>query len=318
MRAIGKGLRWFLRSGLRWTILALLVVAFLWFVPQLQGEYFSRKVPAEERPALVNEYRRTWAQIIGGFGLLLGLYFTWRRAEISQEQQVTERFTRAIDQLGATDSAGEKQLETRLGGIYALERIARDSEKDRGPIVEILTAYVRHHAPRKGGEKTPTEQHARESEGEEAAQDVSPAPDVQAVLTVLVRLSKLELLTEPLDLSNTDLRRANLIGLRLEGAILTDADLREALLSHTHFERSFFGGALLDDAALVEADLPHTLFDETSLQDTLLYGADLSEAEMLTQDQIDKAHGAKRGEFATQLPADIYHPQHWPDTWPSP
>jgi Pentapeptide repeats (8 copies) len=318
MRATGKGLRWFLRSGLRWTILALLVVAFLWFVPQFQGEYFSRKVPAEERPALVNEYRRTWAQIIGGFGLLLGLYFTWRRVEISQEQQVTERFTRAIDQLGATDSAGERQLETRLGGIYALERIARDSEKDRGPIAEILTAYVRHHAPRKGGEKTPTEQPARKSEAEEAAQDISPAPDVQAVLTVLVRLSKLELLTEPIDLSNTDLRHANLSGLRLERAILTDADLRAAVLSHTHFESSYFGGALLDDAALVEADLSHTLFDETSLQDTLLYGADLSEAEMLTQDQIDKAHGAKRGEFATQLPADIYYPQHWPDTWPSP
>src|SRR5215212_8026957 len=117
MRANGKGIRWFLRRGLRWMILALFIVAFLWFVPQLQGEYFSRKVPAEERPALVNEYRRTWAQIIGGFGLLLGLYFTWRRVEISQDQQVTERFTRAIDQLGATDSTGGKQLETRLRDI---------------------------------------------------------------------------------------------------------------------------------------------------------------------------------------------------------
>jgi hypothetical protein len=71
MEEIGGGVRWFLRSGLRWAILALLIVAFLWFVPQLQGEYFSQKVPAKERPALVNEYRRTWAQIIGGFGLLL-------------------------------------------------------------------------------------------------------------------------------------------------------------------------------------------------------------------------------------------------------
>src|SRR5215207_2187087 len=134
MRAIREGMRWFLRSGLRWVILALLIVAFLWFVPQLQGEYFSQEVPVEERPALVNEYRRTWAQIIGGFGLLLGLYFTWRSLVVSQrtletnqDQQVTERFTRAIDQLGATDATGNKQQETRLGGIYALERIARDS-----------------------------------------------------------------------------------------------------------------------------------------------------------------------------------------------
>src|SRR5215213_11715797 len=109
---------------LRWAILALVIVAFLWFVPQLQGEYFSPKVPDQERPALVNEYRRTWAQIIGGFGLLLGLYFTYRRVEISertleatQDQQVTERFTRAIDQLGETDETGKPRLEVRLGGI---------------------------------------------------------------------------------------------------------------------------------------------------------------------------------------------------------
>jgi hypothetical protein len=122
--------RWFLRSGLRWAILALLIVAllcFLFFVPQLQGEYFSQGVPAEERPALVNEYRMTWAQIIGGFGLLLGLYFAWRRIEISQQeleatrdQQVTERFTRAIDQLGATDEKGKSRLEVRLERVMNL------------------------------------------------------------------------------------------------------------------------------------------------------------------------------------------------------
>jgi len=36
-------MRWVLRSGLRWAILALLIIAFLWFVPHLQGEYFSLK-----------------------------------------------------------------------------------------------------------------------------------------------------------------------------------------------------------------------------------------------------------------------------------
>src|SRR5215213_8211846 len=157
MRAIREGMRWFLRSRLWWAILALVVVAFLWFVPQLQGKHFSPKVPAEDRPALVNEYRSTWAQIIGGSGLLLGLYFTWRRIEISQQeleatrdQQVTERFTRAIDQLGATNDKGNKKLEIRLGGIYALERIAVDSfamknspGRDYSTVMEVLTAYVR-------------------------------------------------------------------------------------------------------------------------------------------------------------------------------
>lgn len=55
----------------------------------------------------------------------------------TEEKQVTERFSKAIELLGS------KELEVRLGAIYALERIAKDSEKDYWTIMEILTAYVR-------------------------------------------------------------------------------------------------------------------------------------------------------------------------------
>jgi hypothetical protein len=61
----------------------------------------------------------TTAQILGGTALLSGLYFTWRTLHVNREGQITERFTRAIDQLG------DQRLEIRLGGIYALERIAK-------------------------------------------------------------------------------------------------------------------------------------------------------------------------------------------------
>jgi hypothetical protein len=94
------------------------------------------------------------AQIAGGLALLFGLYFTWRRVEISQrtletqrDQQVTERFTRAIDQLGSTDYKGNKRMEIRLGGIYALERIAKDSpEREYSTTMKVLSAYVRENA----------------------------------------------------------------------------------------------------------------------------------------------------------------------------
>jgi hypothetical protein len=89
----------------------------------------------------------TLAQILAGTALLSGLYFTWRTLQVNREGQITERFTRAIDQLGATDDDGNKLFEIRLGGIYALERIARESKEDYWPIMEILTAYVRQNAP---------------------------------------------------------------------------------------------------------------------------------------------------------------------------
>ena len=63
-----------------------------------------------------------------------------------EQGHITDRFTKAIEQLGKLD--GERpNIEVRLGAIYALERIAIDSPRDQWTIMEILTAYVRQNAP---------------------------------------------------------------------------------------------------------------------------------------------------------------------------
>ena len=49
------------------------------------------------------------------------------RQEIDRQGQITDRYTKAIDQLGS------EKLDVRIGGIYALERIARDSARDHRP-----------------------------------------------------------------------------------------------------------------------------------------------------------------------------------------
>ena len=81
-------------------------------------------------------------------------FLLWRRiavmeknVQVAHERQITERFTRAIEQLRQRHEYGKKILEIRLGGIYALERIAKDSKKDHWTIMEILTAYVRENSP---------------------------------------------------------------------------------------------------------------------------------------------------------------------------
>ena len=80
-----------------------------------------------------------YLKIVGGVAVLGAAYFGWKRLEVNQEGQITERFTRAIDQLGS------EKLEVRLGGIYALERIAKDSEKDTTTVLEVLCSYLREH-----------------------------------------------------------------------------------------------------------------------------------------------------------------------------
>ena len=57
--------------------------------------------------------------------------------KVDQDQQITERFTRAIVQLG------DELMALRLGGIYALERISKDSAKAHWQVMEVLMAYVR-------------------------------------------------------------------------------------------------------------------------------------------------------------------------------
>jgi hypothetical protein len=63
-----------------------------------------------------------------------------RTAELTEQGQVTERYTKAIEQLGSD------KLDIRIGGIYALERIARDSARDHPAVIEVLAAFVREHS----------------------------------------------------------------------------------------------------------------------------------------------------------------------------
>ena len=51
--------------------------------------------------------------------------------------QVTERLSRAVGQLAHEEEG------IQLGGIYALERIYRDSVEDRAAVTEVLAAAVR-------------------------------------------------------------------------------------------------------------------------------------------------------------------------------
>ena len=66
--------------------------------------------------------------------------FKWQR-DLMQSGQITDRFMRAIEQLGNSSS------QVRIGAIFALERIARESPPDRPHIVSTLAALVRERLP---------------------------------------------------------------------------------------------------------------------------------------------------------------------------
>jgi hypothetical protein len=237
---------------------------------RLQLEHDARKLENDARTALI--------QGLGGVAILIGLYFTAKTWRTTQEGQITDRFTKAINQLGET---GPEKLAIRLGAIYALERIARDSERDHWPIMEILTAYVRENASWKE-EEQPTQSNQ------------SPprlATDIQAILTVLGRrvrtFGKGE--DQRLNLRHIALKAANLGRAHLERALLMGAHLEGAGLRGTHLE-----GADLGNAHLKGAQLWRTHLERTDLHDAHLEGAAIGETHLEGAD-LQRAHleGAK-------------------------
>src|SRR4051812_43986332 len=92
-----------------------------------------------------------FTQAATGLAALGALLFTGVSLYVTQQQnaaqnaltaqgQYTDRYTKAVDQLG---QSGADRLQVRLGGIYALERLARDSPPDQPTIIEVLSAFVR-------------------------------------------------------------------------------------------------------------------------------------------------------------------------------
>jgi uncharacterized protein YjbI with pentapeptide repeats len=204
--------------------------------------------------------------------------------------QITERFTRAIDQLG------NSTLDIRLGGIYALERIARDSDADYPQIIEVLTAFIRVHAPRRLGPADP-------DAGEAVESRTKPRADVQAALTVLGRRdAEREVSTgvvTRLDLSTTSLWGADLRDADLRSADLTATDLEAATLMWANLERAQLSWARLDDAKLplarlAYANLTRATLKRSSLSSANLEQADLSEANLegafLAHAHLEGAH----------------------------
>jgi hypothetical protein len=279
-------------------LVAVLVVLLLWKVPQWQVAR-SRALTDDNRFDRENEARKTLAQIIGGVFVLAGLYSSVQTFDLARQGQITDRYTKAIEQLGAIQSQVSKdgeplpRLEIRLGGIYALERIAHDSERDRGPILEVLTAYARTN-----------------SHQESLLPKDGVRQDIQAILDVVVRPREGGYIFQPfkIDLREAKLGRANLDQATLRNAILEGADLRKARLVGADLRGAFLFRTDLREALLLRADLREALFLRVDLRGANLAwanlaGANLVEADLrgvsdLTPDQIKSAHVDKQ----TKLP----------------
>ncbi len=171
---------WLRRMVIRWigavvvaVAAVVVVIVLLGPITDLIARHDVGALPVLQRAAYLQAARETArTQLLTlGAGLFAAgaLVFTARNFGLSREGQLTDRYTKAIEQLGSD------KLDVRLGGIYALERVARDSSRDQPTVMEVLCAFIHEHSH----EQWPPDPGRKHKQ--------MTRPDVQAAVTVVGR-----------------------------------------------------------------------------------------------------------------------------------
>ncbi|MBM2615590.1 pentapeptide repeat-containing protein [Actinoplanes sp. LDG1-06] len=233
-------------------VLLILLVAALVGPPAILrwdlGQRAEMLSPAETAGA-TNQIRSAILQAVGTVVVLAGAYVAWRQLqhnmragqaqiELQRAGNLTDRYTRVVDQLASTDET------IRVGAIHALDRIAAEAVTERAGVVALLATYVRVRAHHGWTHSDDPELPLR-----------SRASDIQAALTTLTRWIQPEVVPPQwltADIAHTDLPNANLHGctlwhvrmrdINLAGADLADADVRGADLRGTVLDGVDFTG----------------------------------------------------------------------------
>lgn len=219
-----------------------------------------------------NGIRDSFLKLSAGAAAIVAGMLGWGRLQLSHQQgerdyqatrltrriqadveagRITERYTKAVEQLGSTDVA------VRLGALYALEALAHDSERHRVTIADVICAYARHHSVRRNPD-TGEPITAMETDGVEHPVNVDGrAVDYRAAIRIALRLP-IEWSLPTLDLTGVVVTDLNVNDLRPEsddrriGAVRFD---RAKFHGETWFgDATFVGTSDFGDASFLGSE----------------------------------------------------------------
>lgn len=181
-----------------------------------------------------------------------------RQSETAERAYVNERYRQAAEMLG------HGELPVRLGGLFALKRLARDHPAEfRQEVLELLVEFVR--SPPAGQQDQPMvwDMWLR-------LERPAVRQDVQAAAIAIVTMVNSTVDQEDTTLQQAlDFREAKLCSVDLTGLRLCGADLRNADLTFARLDRADLG-----DAQLQGANGRYARLTEANL-----FGADMSDAD---------------------------------------
>ena len=212
------------------------------------------------------------------------------QTDLAQQTLMNERYQKGSEMLG------NAILSVRLGGIYALERLAKEfPDRYHVEVMKLFCAFVRFpsHDPMVesklvGGERTTLirqdVQAALDGIGNRTEADVALEERARYKLD-LAGVVLLGANLESANFSGIDLRSANLAGSALRHINLSGANLREAVLSSPSVDEDggsmVFAPRLGRETDLAYANLSNAILVRADVRAVLLQNADLSDATML-------------------------------------
>jgi uncharacterized protein YjbI with pentapeptide repeats len=210
----------------------------------------------------------TLATIIGGVAVFWNIVVT-------REGQITERFAEATRQLGHTEVA------VCTGGIYALERLAKDSPRDHWVAMEVLTSFVQAKSPR----LSPTAQQSTTEGDKEPFPPLEEPPGkisecIQAAIAVLGRRdTTVEKRWQRLILRKTNLQQAYIVNANFDRVDLFESNLQKAYIRFTKMRQAYLRKVDLTEASLRDSRLMDSVFKEANLYAADFRGSDLRRAD---------------------------------------
>ena len=258
-----------------WWVAALSVpwtLAVLYLGCELVTVFFE---PTPDHFARVRAVLVTAMAVIGVPFLVWRTRIADRENRINRESHYTDLFAKSVELLGSTRLAETENpvpaIEPRVGAVFALERLAKDSQRDYGIIIETLSAYVREQCgaalrfqhdgenPDKDGISKQEKARRLRSWCEALWQWLKEMPmpppanraDVAAALTVLSRRNE----SRHWKGSTDSVVRPNLSGTNLQGAWLdpltkglTEEDIG---LPSAHLEKARLNGFEMEGSSLL-------------------------------------------------------------------
>ncbi len=211
-----------------------------------------------------------------------------RQSEVAQQGLLNERYQKGSEMLGSD------VLAVRMGGIYALQRLAEEHpEQYYLQIMDLLAAFVRYPTRDKSIEAEEDVQEKANDQKVILREDVKPIVDmIRNRSEILIALEKRNKFT--LNLHHANLPRANLSNANLADAGIWDANLFEAFLDdvdlsatylmRTNLSRAYLWNANLADAGLWSVNLSGAELWSANLSGAILEGANLSGSELFNPD----------------------------------